>query len=177
MKKNDKQYIPLVRPLLWGLLSSVAALSFLYWHHYTCIGFVRLEFLLSTIITCATTFSGFIIASVTILVSASSSNIMSTIRKQGASDELRWRYIESVFIGFIVIAWFSIVGAIAIPDENTNYLSRKLATVSAGVLGAYGYSLLTTCGYLMWIIGMLNEPSLSPDGQSVPKGENRIGNK
>lgn len=177
MKRNDKPYIPMVRPFMWGLMSSAAALISLYWLHYACIGFVRLEFLLSTIITCATTFSGFIIASVTILVSATSSDIMSTIRKQGASNELRWRYIESVFIGFIVIAWFSFIGATAIPDENMNYLSRGLATISAGVLGAYGYSLLTTCGYLMWIIGMLNEPSPSPDGQSVPKGEPRIGNK
>lgn len=174
MKRNNKSYIPMVRPFMWGVLSSAAVLISLYWLHFACIGFVRLEFLLNTIITCATTFSGFIIASVTILVSAISSEIMTEIKKQGAYSELRWRYTESVFIGFIVIAWFCFIGAIAVPDGNMNYLSRGLATVSAGMLAAYGYSILTTCGYLLWIIGLLNDSPASPGRPSVPKGKFRI---
>ena len=63
----------------------------------------RLEFLLDTIISCSSTISGFILASVTILVGATSSEIMKKIRKHGALTELRWRYTEALILGLVVL--------------------------------------------------------------------------
>ena len=82
----------------------------------TDVTFPHFEFLLNSIITSATTISGFILAAVTILVGATSSAIMKDIRNEGGLQELRWRYTETLILALIVIVFFTILGGIV--DEK-----------------------------------------------------------
>lgn len=131
----------------------------------------RLEFLLDTIISCSATISGFILASVTILVGATSSEIMKKIRKHGALPELRWRYTEALILGLIVIFFFTYLGAII---DDSNYVSSMYLSLSAGLLVSYICSVISTCYYLLSIIGLINEetPTVN-ETPSVPKGKFR----
>lgn len=133
--------------------------------------FTQLEFLLNTIISCSATISGFILASVTILVGATSSEIMRKIRKHGALPELRWRYTEALILGLVVIFFFTFLGAAV---DESNSVSNLYLSLSAGLLVAYICSVISTCYYLLSIIGLINEePPTVDKTPSVPSGEFR----
>lgn len=131
----------------------------------------RLEFLLDTIISCSATISGFILASVTILVGATSSEIMRRIKKHGAFPELRRRYTEALVLGLIVILFFTYLGAVI---DDSNCVSTMYLSLSAGILVTYICSVISTCYYLLSIIGLINEemPTIN-ETPSAPKGKYR----
>lgn len=140
------------------------------------VSFPRFEFLLNSIITSATTISGFILAAVTILVGATSSAIMKNIRKEGGLQELRWRYTETLVLALVIIVFFTVLGAIA--ETEKNGMTAPWLPFSAGLLVAYLSSTISTCYYLLAIIGRLYyEAPEEDDTPSSPKGPFRIGTK
>lgn len=138
------------------------------------VSFERLEFLLNSIITSATTISGFILAAVTILVGATSSAIMKDIRNKGGLQELRWRYTETLILALIVIVFFTILGAVV--EAESNRITISWVAFSAGLLVAYLSSAISTCYYLLAIIGKVyNEAPVEDQTPSSPDGPFRIG--
>lgn len=138
----------------------------------TDVTFPRFEFLLNSIITSATTISGFILAAVTILVGATSSAIMKKIRNEGGLQELRWRYTETLILALIVIVFFTILGGIV---DETNVMTLPWVSISAGLIVAYLSSTISTCYYLLAIIGRMyyDAPEID-DTPSSPEGPFRI---
>ena len=154
-------------PIILGIMSGFVVAK----NQITSLDFPRLEFLLNTIISCSATISGFILASVTILVGATSSEIMKKIRKKGALPELRWRYTEALILGLVVIFFFTFLGAIV---DDTDCVEKIYLSLSAGLLVAYVCSVISTCYYLLSIIGLINEEAPSVDHTpSVPNGDFR----
>jgi hypothetical protein len=167
MKKQPHPFIAVLIPPFLGLVCSLA----LFLCKVPSLIFTRIEFLLNTIISCSATISGFILASVTILVGATSSEIMKEIKKHGAHKELRWRYTEALVLGLIVIFFFAVLGAII---DETNLVSHVQVSISAGILVSYTCSVVSTCYYLLSIIGLINEDKKGPDNTpSTPAGKFR----
>ena len=139
----------------------------------TDVALPRLEFLLNSIITSATTISGFILAAVTILVGATSSAIIKDIRKEGGLQELRWRYTETLILALIVIVFFTVLGGIV---DTQNKVTLPWLSTSAGLIVAYLSSTISTCYYLLAIIGRMYYEAPEPDDTpSSPEGPFRIG--
>lgn len=167
MKNKVHILIAVLIPLVIGFFVGIA----LFLVKVPSLIIPRLEFLLNTIISCSATISGFILASVTILVGATSSEIMKEIKKHGAHKELRWRYTETLILGLVVIIYFSVLGAIT---GKCNCVNNVLISISAGILISYCCSVISTCYYLLSIIGLISEDKQSPNNTpSVPNGQFR----
>ena len=134
----------------------------------------RVEFILNAVISCATTISGFIITSVSILIGATSSEIMKEIKAQGGFTELQIRYTEALILGIITIVYFIFLGATI---DETACICRSYISVSAGILVAYGYSVISAGYYLLSVIGLLNKIKSTVTTPSVPSGEFGTGDK
>lgn len=134
----------------------------------------RVEFILNAVISCATTISGFVITSVSILTGATSCEIMKEIKVQGGFTELRIRYTEALILGVIAIVYFIILGATI---DETACISTLYISISAGILVAYGYSVISTGYYLLSIIGLLNKIKSIATTPTVPQGEFGTGDK
>ena len=138
------------------------------------ISFCRFEFLLNTIISTSATISGFILAAVTILVGSTTSAIMVDIRKKGGIQELCWRYTESLILGLVVIVYFTFLGAVV--ESKNNSITVNYLSYSAALLVGYLSSVISTCYYLLSIIGKIyygdSEKKQDP---SSPKGNFRFG--
>lgn len=134
----------------------------------------RVEFILNAVISCATTISGFVITSVSILTGATSCEIMKEIKVQGGFTELRIRYTEALILGVIAIVYFIILGATI---DETACISTLYISISAGILVAYGYSVISTGYYLLSIIGLLNKIKSIANTPTVPQGEFGTGDK
>ena len=105
------------------------------------------------------------------ILGATSSEIMKEIKKHGAHKELRWRYTEALILGLIVIFFFAVLGAII---DETNLVSHVQVSISAGILVSYTSSVVSTCYYLLSIIGLINEDKKGPDNTpSTPAGKFR----
>ena len=167
MKKTRYAFWAILIPLLLGAITGIA-LALL---KVPSITLSRLEFLLNTIISCSATISGFILASVTILVGAVNSEIMNAIRKNGALPELRWRYTEALVLGLFVIIYFAFLGATV---DTTNTIESPHVAISASLLVAYISSVVITCYYLLSVIGLINDgkPLVNQEA-STPSGKFR----
>lgn len=131
----------------------------------------RLEFVLNAIISTSATISGFIMASVAILVGAANKPIMVKVRQKGALGELKTRFILSLILGFIVIIWFTIMGLRIGEDNSVSVMNMSLCI---GIIVSYAYSILSTVYYLLSIIGLLDETPVTVDNKaSIPVGEFR----
>lgn len=131
----------------------------------------RLEFVLTSIISSSATISGFVLASVTILVGASNKPIMVQIRKAGALKELKLRYTITLILGLIVIIYFTLAGLYVSEDDKVPIVG---ISISVGIIVMYIASIISTSYYLLSIIGLLNEETISiQDTPSVPSGEFR----
>lgn len=143
-------------------------------YHVTEITLPRVEFILNAVISCATTISGFVITSVSILIGATSSEIMKEIKAQGGFTELQIRYTEALILGIITIVYFIFLGATL---DETACICRLFISVSAGILVTYGYSVISAGYYLLSIIGLLNKIKSTVTTPSVPSGEFGTGDK
>ncbi len=167
MKVKRHIVFAVLSPIALGILAGLAV----FLAKVPALSLPRLEFLLNTIISCSATISGFILASVTILVGATSSEIMKKIRKHGALPNLRWKYTEALILGLIVIFFFTYLGAVI---DVSNCVSTIYLSLSAGLLVSYICSVISTCYYLLSIIGLINKetPTVN-ETPSVPKGKFR----
>ena len=143
-------------------------------YHVTEITLPRVEFILNAVISCATTISGFVITSVSILIGATSSEIMKEIKAQGGFTELQIRYTQALILGIITIVYFIFLGATL---DETACICRLFISVSAGILVAYGYSVISAGYYLLSIIGLLNKIKSTVTTPSIPSGEFGTGDK
>lgn len=167
MKGKWHVFLVVLIPLVLGILAGLI----IFWIKIPEFRLHRLEFLLNTIISCSATVSGFILASVTILVGATASEIMRKIIKYGALPELRWRYTEALILGLVVIFFFTFLGAVV---DETNYVSNSYLSLAAGLLVAYVCSVISTCYYLLAIIGLINEDAPTVDETpATPTGKYR----
>ena len=64
------------------------------------------------------------------------------------------RYTEALILGIITIVYFIFLGATL---DETACICRLFISVSAGILVAYGYSVISAGYYLLSIIGLLNK--------------------
>lgn len=160
--------IPIVLAVISGCIVKNLGIS--------SVSFNRFEFLLNSIITSATTIAGFVLAAVTILVGAANSAIMKTIKNEGGLEELRWRYIETLILALAVVVIFTILGGVVEPENNSVPLSWL--SLCAGILVAYLSSTISTCYYLLAIIGKLyDDDSDAGANPSSPEGHFRIGSQ
>lgn len=155
-------------PIVGGILIG----SILYLLKIPDLVLPRLEFLLNAIISCATTVSGFVISSVAILIGATESRIMKKIKREGGFPELKVRYTETLILGLVSVLYFIFLGAAV---KETNQVPRLYLSISAGILSSYSYCIVSTCYYLLSIIGNINEEvTTSVDKTpSSPAGEYR----
>lgn len=160
--------------ILFPIALGVAAAFLIVIMKVPAITLPRVEFILNAVISCATTISGFVITSVSILIGATSSEIMKEIKAQGGFSELQIRYTEALILGIITIVYFIFLGAMI---DETACICRSFISVSAGILVAYGYSVISAGYYLLSIIGLLNKIKSPATTPSVPSGEFGTGDK
>ena len=169
-----KQKICNVCIILFPIALGVVAAFLIIIMKVPAITLPRVEFILNAVISCATTISGFVITSVSILIGATSSEIMKEIKAQGGFTELQIRYTEALILGIITIVYFIFLGATL---DETACICRLFISVSAGILVAYGYSVISAGYYLLSIIGLLNKIKSTVTTPSVPSGEFDTGDK
>ena len=169
-----KQKICNVCIILFPIALGVVAALLIIIMKVPAITLPRVEFILNAVISCATTISGFVITSVSILTGATSCEIMKEIKAQGGFTELRIRYTEALILGVIAIVYFIILGATI---DETACISTLYISISAGILVAYGYSVISTGYYLLSIIGLLNKIKSIATTPTVPQGEFGTGDK
>ena len=168
-----KQKICNVCIILFPIALGVVAAFLIIIMKVPAITLPRVEFILNAVISCATTISGFVITSVSILIGATSSEIMKEIKAQGGFTELQIRYTEALILGIITIVYFIFLGATL--DETA--CIWLFISVSAGILVAYGYSVISAGYYLLSVIGLLNKIKSTVTTPSVPSGEFGTGDK
>lgn len=132
----------------------------------------KIDFVMSSIITCVVTMSGFILTSVSIIIGMSGSLIMKKISKDGGLSELIARYSTTLILSLIVVIAFIVLGSM-IKDDNI--VSSRLIVVGSVIVISYLYSLITTCYYLLAIIARIPcENSIeSSDKPTKPQGDFR----
>lgn len=132
----------------------------------------KIEFVMSAIITCVVTLSGFILTSVSIIIGMSGSLIMKKISRNGGLSELIARYSTTLILSLIVIIVLVVMGSMINTD---NIVSSRSIIVCSSIIIGYLYSLITTCYYLLAIIARIPcENSIeSSDNPSKPQGDFR----
>ena len=74
-------------------------------------------------------------------------------------------------MGLVVIFYFTFLGAAV---DESNCVGNLYLSLSAGLLVAYICSVISTCYYLLSIIGLINDETPTIDNApSVPSGEFR----
>lgn len=116
----------------------------------------RIDFILSTIITCATTFSGFTLTIVSILLSFSRSTLIEYLKKNNGIQELIFRYTFSLVLGLLLILFCGAVGS-DLPVKNE--FSKFMVILGAIILFDYLYNLITSSNYLLKTISLATKPT------------------
>lgn len=126
----------------------------------------RIEFVLNAIITTATTISGFILTSLSILLGLNSHPILEDIKKKQLMGELVWRYAESFLIGLIIIIGCISLGATLEEDTAILFVSEKWIKVGLCILMWYLVGLFFLCKYLLGILQYT--PTNDVDVDNIP---------
>lgn len=133
---------------------------------------VRLEFVLNSLITFSTTISGFIMASLSILIGMSDNPLIMKIRKDNLIGEVKWRFSETVISGLALIIICVVLGGIA-PEDST--ISGNWIKAICCIVTWYFLSVITTCYYLIGILAgtVTGKKHKLDNNPSEPKGEFR----
>ena len=133
----------------------------------------RLEFVLNSVITCAATFSGFILTSVSILIGLSESKLVKKMRDTGGLVELSTRYTESLIIGFVIIVFCVVLGG---KTDTTNQVGLWWAISGIALMVSYAISVFLTGYYLLRVIVLIpNDAHVCVNNMpQTPEGEFRI---
>lgn len=158
MKKRSNILPIVIRHLLVGFIFSFAA-------YVLCPdgkSFNRVEFILASIITFASTFSGFILTAVTVLLGYGKTHVMKAVNSSKAKNELSFRYCESILCGLILIITCMIIGEL-IPQNNV--ISRMYLCIGVGILAYYVASLISTGYYLVSLIAVSSDEDNRSEAQ------------
>lgn len=133
----------------------------------------RIDFVLDSLMTCASTFSGFTLTIVSILLSFSQSPVMLYLNKHGGTDELRLRYTLSVVIGVVLIIVILVMGSLV---NEKNEVGKVILTVGIAVTISYFYNLVTSGWYLLRTLAKATTPQSGRINEtpSSPKGNYRV---
>lgn len=132
----------------------------------------RLEFLLNALITCASTFSGFILTSVAILLGMTDNKVVRKIKKKGVMGELTCIYTVSLLFSAALII-FCVFAGLNAGKTNTvascAYMAGFVLTLSFFV------SVFQSGFFLIWIISLASKEVQSMDSRpTVPRGGYRF---
>lgn len=131
----------------------------------------RFEFLLNAVISIAATFSGFILTSLSIMVTLNETKLMKAINASKAKSELYFRITENITVAITLIAIFLIAGTVI---DDANHISSGAFFFGLLVLIYYFSSLLTTCYYLLRIISNCSNSDNVNSSPSAPSGKFRF---
>lgn len=132
----------------------------------------KIDFVMNAIVTCVVTLAGFILTSISIIISMSGSPIMKKIITEGGFKELKTHYTMTLILSLVLII---VCIGLGITIGEDNVVNGKGIIIGSSVLVSYFISLVSTCYYLLRIISeipnnrnveVINEPS-------VPKGDFR----
>lgn len=143
-------------------------------YHGKNIAIERLEFLLNAMITSATTCSGFILTSVSILIGLSNTPLMKKINSSSSSKELQYRYRENLLVGLVLIIVSVLIGTNTGKDES---IPAIVFYSYVWIIGAYLISTVTACWYLLSIIDLAPKSERMEEEKKpgAPKGKYRMG--
>lgn len=151
---------------------AVCAVAFVKYVNFAEHKIIQLEFVLNSLISFSTTISGFIMATLSILIGMSNNPLIVEIRKNNLIGEIKWRFSETIISGLALIAICIVFGAITPEDLIIpgNWIEAICCIVSW-----YFLSVITTCYYLVGILagtvtGKKNKLDKNP---SEPEGEFR----
>lgn len=132
----------------------------------------RADFILNTSITCASTFSGFTLTVVSILLGFSRSALLEYLKQKGGIKELIFRYTYSLILGFIYVLFCSICGGM-LPEDFQ--IPQKLF-IAWGVLAfLYVYNLVSSSAYLLKTISQAADPMPQESDEVIsPKNGYRV---
>ena len=111
----------------------------------------NIEFLLNSSITCAATFTGFVLTSISILLGLGSCSIMCALREGSGFSELKVLYSTNLILGFTVILFSAVTGA-SISFEKC--IPKTILCVGAGLFCSYLSSLLITGFVLLKLMNL-----------------------
>lgn len=139
----------------------------------------RIEFMLDATITCASTFSGFTLTIVSILLSFSRSLLVELLKKNNGISELIFRYTLSLVLGILILLFCIYVGStLPINPEKVLEniaLSKCNVIIGLSIAFAYLYNLVISAIYLLRTIILAMTPVVRVSDESVePKKGFRI---
>ena len=147
---------------------AVLICSFYRWHPMYI---HRFEFLLNAVISIAATFSGFILTSLSIMVTLNETKLMRAINTSKAKPELYFRIAENITVAITLIAIFLTAGAVI---DDANHIPSGAFFFGLLVLIYYFLSLLTACYYLLSIISNCSNSNNANSSPSAPSGKFRF---
>lgn len=133
----------------------------------------RIDFILSSLMNCTSTFSGFTLTVVSILLSFTQSAIMQYLIKNGGVRELRTRYTLSLVMGIALIVTLLVIGSMI--DESCS-LDKATLIFGLCVTISYFMNLISSGWYLLKTLSLVTTvPEVRiDDTPSAPTGEYRI---
>lgn len=106
----------------------------------------RIDFILNALMTCASTFTGFTLTIISLLLSFVNSPVMTYLNNAGGTAELRARYTLSVVMGVLLIVLLLVVGGVV---KSDNVLRRPWVVLGVCATTVYFYNLVNSGWYLL----------------------------
>ncbi len=157
------------------IILGVLSVSFFYTVKISDFEVYRIEFVLDAIITTATTISGFVLTSLSILLGLSGNPALDAIKKNKLMGELVWRYAESLLIGLVIIISCIILGATLVETTAITFVPPKWIKAGICALVWYLVSLFFLCKYLLKILLYSPVNKVTVDNTpGEPNGDYRI---
>lgn len=134
--------------------------------------FYRIDFILSAIITCASTFTGFLTTAISILFGFSRSALLQYLNKKGGTKELIIRCAITLLLGLVLLTIAIVVGC----DIDGTYLVKKIwIIILSDISILFVINLFMSGYYMIKTISLATNSVVYPDEDKVePKGEYRI---
>lgn len=166
MKKNDRIAYTVwvaIFPLLVGIVPSI--LLYVCKHTYKV---ERFDFVMNGLITCAATFTGFILTSLSILLGALNSPLMKYIVEHNGMAEMKLRYSMSLILGVLLIAFCVFLGIVT-PENET--ISKLQMSFGSFITISFFVCISLTGYYLFRMVALLHtKPKATVDNNpSFPR--------
>lgn len=165
-----KRYAFLAVHILFAVIVAIVTGIIVKWQP---VDIPRIEFVLNSIITCASTLIGFILTSLSIIFGLVNTSLLKAIYSTQGRYELNVRYMETTIIGIALIIACIVTGA-KTPEDTV--VSFKLFAGTSFLAALFVISFATTCYYLIRIIlyAPAADNELNKNKPSTPEGDFRI---